>query len=143
VLLDIDVDFSAHAEFRKVNSRLHRKASARDDPAIVARFEVVHVGAVAVDIFPDGVPRAMHEELTVTVALDDAPRRVNHLLATQRTAFPHGLLDQIHRRVARLLHDFEGFSVLARNFLAHVSHPGDVEIDGAGLLELSPHIQEH
>src|SRR6185503_8493410 len=65
---DVHVDLAAHAELRQVHAGLDREADPRDDPALVARLQVVDVHAVAVDLVADRVAGAVQEVLA------EAPR---------------------------------------------------------------------
>jgi hypothetical protein len=44
-------------------------------------FEIIHVGAVAVHVFTNRVPGAMHKESAIPVPVNDLTRRVVNLLA--------------------------------------------------------------
>src|SRR5207253_1725953 len=70
--VDVDVDLAAHPELRQINARLDRETGARQDAALLARLEVVHVGAVAVRLLSDGVAGAMAEILPVAGLVDNA-----------------------------------------------------------------------
>src|SRR5436309_2138259 len=48
---------------RQVNARLNREAGIGDDLALVFGFQVVHVGAVAMDAYANRMPGAMSEIL--------------------------------------------------------------------------------
>src|SRR5262245_57457489 len=80
------IDFRAYAEVRQVNAGLDREATPRSNAPLVVRFEIVHVGAIAVDVLSDGVPGAMHEVLAEPARLNEAPRRVIDFETTQRLA---------------------------------------------------------
>ena len=47
--IDEDIDLAPHAELRQINTRLDGKAGARQDESLLVRFQVIHVGAVAMD----------------------------------------------------------------------------------------------
>src|SRR5215831_15147481 len=53
VLANVNVDLTPHSEFGQVDSRLNRKASARDDLAVVPGLEIIHIRPIAVDVFAD------------------------------------------------------------------------------------------
>src|SRR5205807_3076257 len=131
-LFNVNVHLAPHSEFGKVDSRLHRETRSGNDPAIVARLEVVHVGAVAVDVFADRVPGAVNEIVAVAVTGDDGARGVVHLVTVERRARSHRVLHQTDGRVARLPDHVENLGVPARDFPAHEAGPGDVEVDRAG-----------
>jgi len=65
-----NVDFAAHAEFGKIYARLNREAAIGKDLADVVYFEVVHIGAVGVDIGTDGVAGAVDEVFAKALAVD-------------------------------------------------------------------------
>src|SRR5689334_12494963 len=60
------VDFTADAIFRQINSGLNGEAGIGDDFALVLGLQVIHIGAVAVDVLANGVPCAMNKEVTVS-----------------------------------------------------------------------------
>src|SRR3984957_13015936 len=49
------VVFAAQTEFRKVNPRLDRETGIRKQFPLVVGFEVIHIGAVAVDLLANGM----------------------------------------------------------------------------------------
>jgi hypothetical protein len=53
VLSNKHVNLGPNAEVGQVHSRLDRKASLWNDPPIIMRFEVIHIGACAVHVFAD------------------------------------------------------------------------------------------
>src|SRR4051794_39412748 len=69
-----DVHFGANSEGGQVYARLYREARPRCDAALVVRFQVVHVGAVSVDLDANGVSRPMREILPVPATLNHTAR---------------------------------------------------------------------
>src|SRR6202041_1505787 len=65
-LVHIHINFRSNAKFRHVDSGFHGKASVRNNFAIVACFQAVHIRAVAVKVLADAMPSAMHEEFSIT-----------------------------------------------------------------------------
>src|SRR5437588_9248162 len=59
---------------RQVNARLNREAGIGDDLALVFGFQIVHVGAVAVDAYANRVAGAMSEILRQTGRGNMSPR---------------------------------------------------------------------
>src|SRR5262249_49843595 len=57
--VDEHVDLAADAELGEVDARLDGEAGARQDAALLVGLQVVHVGAVAVDLLADRVPGAV------------------------------------------------------------------------------------
>src|SRR2546421_11033995 len=78
-LADIHIHFTAHAEFRQVNSRLNRITGIRDQMPHVMCFEPVHIHAVAVHSFSNAVTGAVEEIFSVTRFFNHAARRFVHL----------------------------------------------------------------
>ena len=75
------VDFGAHAEVLQIDARLDGEARPRRDAALIVSFQIVHVGAAAVHLLPDGMARAVGEVRAVAGALDDGAHGVVHLEA--------------------------------------------------------------
>src|SRR5258708_6805894 len=69
---------AAHAKLRQVNARLNGKAGVGDDFAVVLGFKVIHVGAVAMHVYADGMPRAVRKILRVTCIGDVLARGLVH-----------------------------------------------------------------
>src|SRR3970040_2557233 len=61
--VNIDIHFTADAEFRQVDARLDGKARPGQDAPGVVGFKVVHVCTIAVNIATDGVARTMSKVL--------------------------------------------------------------------------------
>ena len=111
--VDEDVDLAADAELGQVDARLDGEARPRHHPPVLARFQVVHVGPVAVDFLADVVPGAVDEVLAVAGLLDHRPGRVVHLPAQQRLAGGEGVFTRAiaaSRAAATILKIFVYFS---------------------------------
>src|SRR5215472_13736459 len=79
---------------------------------------------------------AMHELVTIPCLLDHAPRRLVGLSTSYRHSVPDSSLHQLHGRFPGSRDDLKDASILAGDFIAHETHPGEVAIDavGCGLL---------
>src|SRR3984957_50529 len=130
--VDVHIDFGANAEFRQVDSGLNRKAGMRNDFAVVARFQAVHVGAVAVDILPNAVAGTMHEEFPVTGLANRFAGGAVDFPAANGALFSHCVFYKFNRGVPRIPGYAENLGVGVRHALAQVPDPGDVVVDRAG-----------
>src|SRR5208282_1800969 len=83
-LADVDIHLAAHAELGQVDSRFDREARARHDLAVVARFEAVHVGAIAVNFLADAVPGAVDEIFSVARLANRLARHTIHFPAVNQ-----------------------------------------------------------
>src|SRR5262249_51216172 len=92
ILVHEHIHLAAHAELRQVDTRLDGEAGARQDAAIFARLQAVHVGAVAVRLLADRVAGAVAEVLAVAGLLDDVAGSLVHLPSVQRLAGGKGAL---------------------------------------------------
>src|SRR5207245_2885480 len=119
-----DVDFAADAEVGQIDSRLNGKTGARQDAALLARFEVVHVGPVAMNFLANGVARTVAEVLSVASLLDDASRCIVDFPALQGPAVRKRLPHLGNRRVARRRHNSKDVGVDAWHFFADKASPG-------------------
>ena|SRR6185369_7497647 len=75
------VDLAAHSELGQVHTRFDGKAAIRENPPFVMHFEIVHVGAVGMDLGADGVPGAVNKVLPVSGFGDALTDRVIYLPA--------------------------------------------------------------
>ncbi len=142
VLAHVHIYFAANAEFRQINSRLDGKAGVRHDFAVVARFEPVHVCAVAVNFLADAVPGAMDEIFRVARFTNRLARDVVHFPSVNRASARYGFLHEIDGAVPGTLDDSENFRVGAWNAFAEIADPGDVVIHAARLREFRPHVEQ-
>src|SRR6476619_4795757 len=58
--VDQDIYLTADSESGEVDSRLYRETGSGQDQTILASFEAVHVGAIAVNFLADVVAGAMN-----------------------------------------------------------------------------------
>ncbi len=100
--------------------------------AVIARFEPVHIRAIAMDLLPDTVSGAMHEILAVTSFLDRLARRVVHFPSMNLPFLGDGFLNKFHGIVSRLPHDAENLRVRVGHSITEVADPRDVIINAAG-----------
>src|SRR5882724_7895727 len=75
---DEDVHFTAHAELRQIDARLNGKARVGNDLALVLGLQVVHVGAVAMHRYANGVSGAVDKIFCVAGGADAFTRRLVH-----------------------------------------------------------------
>src|SRR5215213_3871725 len=99
-LPDEHVDFRADAEAVVVNARLDREAGAGNEAPVVARFVVVHVDAVAVHLFPETVPGAVNEQITISGTVDDVAAGAIDLPATKVCTRRRGGAHELDRSIA-------------------------------------------
>src|ERR1700686_954980 len=137
-----DIYFTAHAKLRQVNARLNREAGVRDDLAVVLGFQVVHVGAVAMHVHADGVPRAVGEVLRVTGIVYELARCLVYFPTGNTPLAGEGFLDFLDPRIAPAGDDIEDLNLLFRWRADHAG-PGNVVIDGVGRVLFGPYIQQH
>ncbi len=104
---DVDVDLGANSEFREIDAGLDGEAGAGDDPALVVRLQVVHVGAGAMHLFADRVTGAMDEVLAESPILNIGPGGVIDLEAVNDFATRDGGLDTLDGAIAGVAHYFE------------------------------------
>ena len=138
-----DVYFAPDAELGQVDAGLNGEAGARQDAALFARLEVVHVGAVAMRLLADGVARAVAEILTVPCAVDHVADRLVHLPALNRRPFGKRALDSTDGRVAGTRDDLENLLVACRHRLADEPGPRQVAVDGPWAIEFGPQVDQH
>src|SRR5918996_1032506 len=99
--------------------------------AFVTGFIVVHVGAVAVHLFADGMPGTMDEVVAVAGLLNDVAGRLINLPAADGLACMHGVLDKGNGGIPGMLYDTKNIAVRVGDGLADIAGPGDVGIDAA------------
>ncbi len=87
------VDFAADAELGEVDAGLDGEAGVGQDAAVVVGFEVVEVGAGAVDFVGDVVAGAVGEVVGETGGADDGAGSVVGFEAADGAAFSEGLFD--------------------------------------------------
>src|SRR4051794_33405521 len=106
------VDFAAHSKFGKIDSRLDREATVRQYLAFVVDLEVIHVGAVAVNLGGDGVSSAMDEVLAVSGLVDDGARGVVDFPAFEFLVAANGGDHLLRSGIAGTGDDIEDLAVL-------------------------------
>src|SRR5262245_24053041 len=109
------VVLETNAELRQVDSRLDREARALEDATLVVRLQVVHVGAVAVDLFADRMTGAVHELIAVSRFLDDITRGVVDFPTVHCLADREAVAHFVDGRIARCRDDVEYLGVFLRN----------------------------
>src|SRR5262249_4224358 len=110
---------------------------------LLARFEVVHVGAVAVDLLPDRVAGAVAKGRAVARLVDHVSSRVIDLPALYRLALRKRRAHALYGRVAGRRDDAEPGLVLRRHRFPDEAGPRQVAVDGARLPQLRPQVDEH
>src|SRR5262249_1431795 len=91
--IDEDIDFAADAELGEINPGLDADTGVRQGAALFAGLEAVHIGAVAVDLFTDGVAGAVAEVLAVARFFDRVASRLVYLPALQGALGCEGILN--------------------------------------------------
>src|SRR5262249_42736077 len=129
-----DIDLAADSELGQVNPRLNRETGPRHHPSFLARLQVVHVGAVAMRLLPDGVAGTMDEVLSITGLVDDRARGVIHLPPLEGSLPGKGLFHAVEPRVTRRGHDVEDLRVHLGYLLANECDAGKVAVDRARLV---------
>src|SRR5215469_4907105 len=71
---DVHIHLAANTKLGQIDSWLNRKAGVRNDLALVARLESIHIRPVAVNLSAYAVAGAMHEILLVSGFADDLSR---------------------------------------------------------------------
>src|SRR5262249_52173692 len=135
------IHFAADAKLRQINPRFDRKTRVRNDSAIVARFEAVHVRTIAVNFAPDAMAGAMHESLGIACLGDRVSGRRLDLPTMNRAAVHDCLSNEFDSAIPRVPHDPKNLGILGRHALAEISYPGDVIIDICGTTELRPDVE--
>src|SRR4051812_19164206 len=143
VIADEHVDLRAHAEVREIDPGLHGETAPGHDAPLVVSFEIIHVGAVAMDLDTDRVSSAVGEELGVPGFGNHRAAGVIHFEAAQRLALRDGGLHACDGCVTRVAHGGKYAAHLVARIVAAECGPGDVVVDRAGLIEFGPHIEKH
>ncbi len=126
----------------EVNSRLDREARPSQDEPLVVRFEVVHVGPVAVRLLADAVPGPMNELISISGLDDHRPRRVVHLESPDRTTGRERRPHRVDRCIASLGDSLENLFILLRHSLADEPDPRQVAIDRFRPIHLGPEVDQ-
>ena len=110
--------------------------------AIVARFEAVHISAVAVHFLPDAVPGTVDEILSVARLANDFARDAVHFPASNDAALRDGLLHKFNRPGPRLPDDAKNLRVCIGHALAEIARPRDVVIDAVPSVAFRPDVEQ-
>src|SRR5450432_571187 len=135
------VYFTAHAKFGQVNARFNGKTSIGDDLALVLGLQVVHVGAIAMDVLANGVSRAMYKKFAVSGVGDVLARGLVHFPSRNAAFARIGFLDLFYTCVTAAADDVENFHVLVSGSANHAG-PRDVIVDGVRSVLLAPDVQQ-
>ena len=76
-----DVDLCPYAKVIEIQTRLNRESAAGQELALIVRFVVVQMSAVAVHGFPQTVSSAMEDVAAIAGRVNDCPRRAIQLEA--------------------------------------------------------------
>jgi hypothetical protein len=137
------VDLAADAEFAgEVDAGFDGEAGVGEEDAGVVGFEVVEVGAGAVDVGADVVAGAVGEPTGVSGVADDGAGGVVGLVAGDGRVSDVGCLDGRDGGVAGAANGGEDGLFALGGFAVHDAGPCDVVVDGAGLRELGPEVDE-
>src|SRR5439155_22673891 len=90
----------------------------------------------------DRVAGAMDEPVAEASLLDHVAGRPIDLPALKLLLLGKGIFDALDRRVAPGGHDVEDLDVAIGDGVADEGGPGEIAVDGAGLIELAPEIDE-
>src|SRR6266700_1036340 len=110
-IADQDVDLTAHAELRQIDTRLDGKARIGDDLALVLGLKVVHVGAVAVHRHADGVPGAVDKIFSVPSGADALARGLVHFPAGDLPFAGESFLDFLYASIPRRRHNIKDLNL--------------------------------
>src|SRR5262245_14634983 len=128
-LVDVDVHFTPHAKLRQVDPRLDGEAGPGHDATVVARFEAVDVGAVAVHFLADVVAGTVREFVAVTGLVDHRSRGVIDFGARERSFRGERLADAVDTGVASGSDDVKNLLVLRRHLAADESDASQVAVN--------------
>ena len=109
------VDFAAQTEFRKVNPRLDRETGIRKQFPLVVGFEVIHIGAVAVDLLANGMSDAIIQVFRVPGSVQYVACRLVHLPAGEVLPQCDRTRNFLYPCVPRADDDVENFANTIRN----------------------------
>src|SRR5574344_1881370 len=139
--IDEDVGFASYSEIRGIDSRLNRERGVIDELTSVMGFIVIHVGSWAVgrDIDCDVVPGPVNEILAISSIFDDFACRIIDFIAFH-AAMRKFFLQKRNSGITSFFHNGEAIWKDFRNYIAYITHPGDVGVDAFGIIELCPHI---
>src|SRR3954462_1366062 len=95
------VDFGANAKRVEIQTRFDGEARAWQNPSVVMRLVIVETHAVSMDVFAKTMAGPVQDVLCVASRFQHHPRCPIDLPPPQFAAGRRGLLDQLHRSVAR------------------------------------------
>src|SRR5947208_6022619 len=93
-------------------------------------FQIVHVGAIGVDVGADGMSGAVHKEFVQASVLDMTANGAIHLPSSDLFAGGDRLYNEISASVPRITNCAENVLHLLGRSLTHKTGPGDVVING-------------
>ena len=135
------VDFAADAELGEVDAGLYGEAGVGQDAALVVGFEVVEVGAVAVEFGGDVVASAVREEVCEARVADDRAGGVVGFVACDGVIRAEGLLDAGDGGVAGVADGGKDVLFALGGGAADDGCPSDVIPNGCGVVsELGPDV---
>src|SRR5207248_10319720 len=110
--------------------------------AFVVDFEVIHVGAVGVNLSADGVSGAMNEVFAKAGVVDEGAHSAINFPSGDGAPGGNSLLHSLHADVASLTHHIEDFPHFVRGSFANKTRPGNVVVDGVRRVLFRPDIQQ-
>jgi len=137
------VYFAAHPKLGQINSRLDGKTRIGQDAALVVNFQIIHVGAVSVDFGGDGVAGAVNEVISEPGVLDVRTNRAVNLPTGNGAILLDGFLNGLHTHVAGVAHGRKDLFHAVRRRFTDKASPGDVVVDRAGSVFLTPDIEQN
>src|SRR5207302_4310372 len=108
--MHLHIALAAHDEFRKINPGIERKARVGQDLPLIVDLEVVHVGAVGVNLGADRMPGAMNEILPEAGLVDVITRGPVHFPAGHLAALSYSRLNGLDTGVAVPTHSLQNLA---------------------------------
>ena len=136
------VDFAADAELGEIDAGLDGEAGVGQDAAIVVGFEVVEVCAGAVNLLGDVVAGAVGKELGESGGLDNGAGGIVGFEAADGEVLGEGLFNGGDGSVAGVADGLKDELLPGAGLAANDAGPGDVVVDGAGLVDAAPDVDE-
>src|SRR5271165_2912666 len=103
------VDLAAHAKLRQVDAGLDGEAGVGKNLPLVMNFEIVHVGAVGMDVGADGMSRSMNKIIAVAGFLNVAAGGAIDFPSGDAAAAVNGVEHRLYAGVAGVAHNVENF----------------------------------
>src|SRR5438132_1887104 len=94
-------------------------------------------------LLADGMAGAVTEILAVTGLLDDVPGGLVHLPTLKWPMILEGVAYTGNGGVTGRGHDTKDLLVNGRHFLANKAGPGEIAVNGTGLVQFAPEIDEN